>query len=427
MLVETWPGMHRFAFATLLLAAACGDDSASGPTELKSDLARDTAPDVSDAELAAQVAGNTEFAADLYRAAAIAQAGKNLFMSPHSVSTAIAMTYAGATGTTATQIADVFHFVGPAATVHATFDALDLQLAARAQGGTSQTIPFKLTTANSIWGQEGKAFQPTFLDTLAVNYGAGLHVLDFAGDPEASRGTINGWVEDQTNDKIKNLLPEGSVTGDTKLVLTNAIYFTAAWASPFSPTNTADRPFQVAGSAVQVPTLFGESEMNYASGADFAAAEIPYDGGQLSMTVVVPTGDLAAFEASLSASKFASIVDAMRLKSVKLTLPKFKFDSPIGLRDILFDLGMTDAFTFGAADFSGIDGTTELAITDVLHKGFVAIDEKGTEAAAATAVIIGDTSVPEQAELVADRPFVFFIRDLPTGEILFVGRIVDPR
>ncbi|MBA3396298.1 MAG: serpin family protein [Deltaproteobacteria bacterium] len=415
--------MNR-SLALLLFAAACTDPSGSGPTEIKSNLPRDMNPAVTDTELAELVTGNTAFAADLYRQ--VRTRPGNLFMSPHSISTTLAMTYAGAAGNTATQMATALHFTLPPAKLHAAQDALDLALASRAAAATGNTIPFRLKTASSIWGQQGKTFQPAFLDTLAVNYGAGLHVLDFATDPDGSRDAINGWVEDRTNDKIKDLLPDGSITDLTRLVLTNAIYFSAAWDDPFEPAQTTDRAFLANGTqSVQVPTLYQNGAYGYAAGAGFRAAELPYDGNLLSMVVVVPD-DLASFEASLDGAKLTQITSALEPAAVDLTLPKFKFDAPLGLAEVLKNLGMTDAFG-AAADLSGIDGTRDLVITDVVHKGFVAIDEKGTEAAAATAVIVGDTSAPLPQTLHVDRPFLILIRDIPTGAILFIGRVVDPR
>jgi serpin B len=408
----------------LALLAACTDSSTEIP-EVRSDLARDREPSVTSTAFETLVHGNTELAADLYKA--VREKSGNLFMSPHSISIALAMTYAGASSTTAAQMADTLHFDLPPAELHGAFNKLDLALASRAANAKGDTIPFKLTTANSLFGQKDKRFEQLFLDTLARNYDAGMRVLDFAADPEGSRATINEWVEDKTNDKIKDLLPQGSITDLTRLVLTNAIYFSAAWDEPFRASDTADRPFKLAGGqAVSVPTLHQVHERGYGAGDGYRAAELPYDGGQLSMVVVVPD-DLATFEASLSAERITSIVDSISTHLLDLSLPKFKFDAPLGLKEVLYGLGMVDAFTPGVADFSGIDGTRNLVITDVLHKGFISIDEKGTEAAAATAVIVGDTSAPEPATLVVDKPFVFFIRDIPTGAILFVGRVVDPR
>ncbi len=408
----------------LALLAACGDGGTTEIPEVRSGLDRDLTPDVSPAELEKLVEGNTAFAVDLYQLAR--PTGPNLFMSPHSVSIALAMTYAGAGGATATQLADALHFTLPEPQLHAAFDALDLALSSRADQATGDTIPFRLTTANALFGQTGWRFLPAFLDTLAVNYGAGMRVLDFAAAPEASRATINDWVEDRTEDRIQDLLPEGSVTSSTRLVLANAIYFSAAWATPFETSATADRPFKLAGGAeIAVPTLHQDAELGYGEGAGFRAAELPYDGDQLSMVVVLPD-DLDAFEDGLDAQRLEQVLASLTPHQLELSLPKFKFDAPLGLKDILIELGMEDAFT-ARADFSRIDGARDLMITDVLHKGFVAIDERGTEAAAATAVIFEDTSVPERATLAVDRPFFFLIRDRPTGAILFVGRVVDPR
>ncbi len=413
--------MKRLA---ICLLAACGT-SDSGPTEIKSDLARDLHPAVTDSDLESLVAANTAFTADLYRE--VHGEPGNLFMSPHSIATALAMTYAGAAGNTATEIATTFHWSQAPATLHASFDRLDLDLASRANQAMGNTIPFRLKTANSIWGQEGKEFLPPFLDTLAVNYGAGLHVLDFKGDADGSREQINHWVEDRTNDKIKDLLPKGSVTDATRLVLTNAIYFSAAWDDPFDAGNTKDAPFHLAdGSTIQTTTLHQTAEYRYGEGDGFRVVELPYDGGQLAMDVVVPA-DLATFEAGMTGATLEAVTKSLGAAEVELALPKFKYEAPLGLKEHLYTLGMKDAFDDAAADFSGIDGTRSLVISDVLHKGFVAIDEKGTEAAAATAVIVGDTSVPEFHQLAVDKPFVFFIRDLPTGAILFIGRVVDPR
>jgi serpin B len=419
------PRLGRALAPLALLAplAACTDPAVDLP-EVRSELDRDLAPAVTAAERDQLVEGNTEFAAAIYRRAA-AERG-NLFMSPHSMSIALAMTYAGAQGDTATEMAGALHFTLPEPTLHAAFDALDLELASREANATGDTIPFKLRTANAVFGQEGLPFLPAFLDTLALYYGAGVRVLDFARDPEAARKAINQWVEDRTNDRIRDLLPDGSIQPSTRLVLADAIYFSAAWSTPFEASATADRPFHPeGGSPVMVPTLHGREERGYGKGAGFAAAELPYDGEQLSMVVIVPD-DLDLFEAGLDAARLREVTESLSPALLELTLPKFRFDAPLGLKDHLEALGMKLAFT-SDADFSRIDGAPHLMIQDVLHKGFVAIDEHGTEAAAATAVIVGDTSAPEPATLVVDRPFVFLIRDRPTGAILFIGRVVDPR
>lgn len=418
--------MNRSLAVILLALAPAGCSDSTDIPEIKSDLARDLSPDVSPAELEELTRGNAELAAAVYRLAGAAEPG-NLFLSPHSISTALAMTYAGAAGETAAQMAAALRFTLPDAQLHAAFNALDLALAERAEQASGETIPFRLTTANSIWGQDGWPFEAPFLDTLAVNYGAGLRVRDFERDPEGARAAINRWVEDRTNDRIQELIKAGVITDATRLVLTNAIYFSAAWAEPFEAAETADRPFFLGGGDQQVvvPTLHQRTDYGYAEGDGYRVAELPYDGHELSMVVIEPD-DLAAFEAGLTGERLQSIAAQVSRYQLELTLPKFRFAAPLALKPILQELGMVDAFT-EAADFSGIDGTRRLRITDVVHQGFVGIDERGTEAAAATAVIIGPTSLPPSATFVVDRPFVFFIRDRPTGAILFVGRVVDPR
>lgn len=415
--------MHR-SLALLLVISACSDSTSIDIPEVRSDLDRELAPNVTPTQLETLVSGNRAFAADLY--GAVRSEPGNLFMSPHSISTALAMTYAGARSTTATQMAEALHFTLPEAELHAAFNKLDLELASRGEAADSDTIPFQLTAANALFGQTGMELLTPFLDTLARNYGAGLRVLDFVADHEGARETINEWVEDRTNDKIEDLLPQGSITPNTRLVLANAIYFSAAWAEPFEASKTADRPFTLAsGETIDVPSLHQSALNRYGAGPDYRAGELAYDGGQLSMVVVVPD-DLAAFEDTLDGQRLAEIVAGLSGSLLEITLPKFEFAAPLGLVPALMSLGMIDAFS-PAADFSGIDGTRSLAISDVLHKGFISIDENGTEAAAATAVIIGETSVPTPATLVVDRPFLFMIVDRPTGAILFLGRVVDPR
>lgn len=406
------------AFPLLVLVAACGGDA--DPNLVQSELDRDLDPDVSSAELEQLVAGDTAFAADLY--GAVKGEPGNLFFSPHSISTALAMTFAGAETVTEAEMAETLHFTLPEPALHAALNHLDLVLASRSVSSSSDVRPFRLTTANSIWGQDGADFQADFLDTLAVNYGAGLRVLDFAADPEGAREVINGWVEDRTEDKIQDLLPEGTVTDLTKLVLTNAIYFSAAWDEPFEAADTEPGTFTTPTGAVTVDTMHSVAEQGYGAGDGWEAAELAYDGGDLSMVIVVPS-DVSTF--ALSSDVFAAVHASLVESNLTLALPKFSFDAPLSLKDVLADLGMPSAFS-SDADFSGIDGSRALAITDVLHKGFIGIDEAGTEAAAATAVIVGDTAVPESHTLTVDRPFLFWIRDRPTGAILFVGRVLDP-
>jgi serpin B len=408
----------------LLPLVGCG----SGAEIARSAKQRVTSPDVPAPDLDDLVSGNSAFAFDLYRV--LKEGHDNLFYSPHSISLALAMTYAGARGETERQMADTLHFTLPQGRLHPAFNRLDLELAGRGEGaGGKDGEGFRLHIVNAIWGQEGYRFLSEFLDVLAENYGAGLRVLDFAGAPEESRVTINEWVSDQTENRIEDLIPPDAIDPLTRLVLTNAIYFNAAWAEPFEPDRTEDGPFyRLDGGEVTVPMMRQTASFGYAEDEGVQAVELPYDGGELSMVILLPeAGEFDAFEGALDAGQVDGIVGDLAHRQVALTMPKFEFESGFSLVDALTALGMSDAFT-GAADFSGMTGDRELFITDVIHKAFVSVDEAGTEAAAATAVVMMElAAVPEEpVEVTVDRPFIFVIRDIETGAILFVGRVVDP-
>ncbi|TNF22564.1 MAG: serpin family protein [Deltaproteobacteria bacterium] len=424
----------RVLAPSLLLVAACDDGAAvtdpppteTTPTFVASSLERDTSPDVPAADLAAVVAGNNAFALDLY--GALAAEDGNLIASPHSASVALAMTYAGAAGNTATEMASTLHFDLPAAQLHPAFDALDLALASRGEGAQgADGEPFRLKVVNAAWGQTGYTFLPGFLDTLAVSYGAGVRLLDFFTAPDPSRLTINAWVSEQTEKRIPNLLPAGTITSDTKLVLTNAVYFNAAWALPFDPDHTADAAFVCAdGETVTVPTMTQTESFRYAAGDGWSAIELAYDGGEVAMDIILPD-DLASFESGLDATEVDGILGQLVSSYVELHMPRFEYRLPTNLVPTLQSLGMSDAFVPLAADFSGMNGRQDLYIGAVIHEAFVKVDEKGTEAAAATAVVMNDFGLPgEPVVMRLDRPFVYFIRDVQTGAILFVGRVSDP-
>jgi serpin B len=253
-------------------------------------------------------------------------------------------------------------------------------------------------------------------------------VLDFENAPEASRVTINDWVSEQTEDRIEDLIPQGVIDALTRLVLTNAIYFNAAWDNPFEPGLTADGTFHLLdGGKVSVPMMRQTKSLGYARDEGVQAVELPYDGQELSMVVLLPdAGEFEAFENTLDAGRVDAIVKDISYRQIALSLPRFEVESDFSLVDALTAMGMPDAFT-GAADFSGMTGSRDLFIAEVVHKAFVSVDEAGTEAAAATAVVMEKMAMPEEpVEVTVDRPFVFLIRDLETGVVLFVGRVVDP-
>jgi len=391
---------------------------------LKSDKERITSPDASTSEQALLVEGNSAFAFELYQA--LKGEEGNLFYSPYSISLALAMTYAGARGETAQQMADALQLLLDQDKLHPAFNWLDAELAKRGEGAEGKDGEgFRLNIVNAIWGQKDYAFLSTFLDILAENYGAGLRILDFIMETEQSRLTINDWVSDQTEGRIEDLIPQGAIDALTRLVLTNAIYFNAAWAYPFDDDMTADGPFYLLdGGQVTVPMMKQTESFGYTEGEGYQAVELPYDGGELSMVILLPeAGNFEAFEEGLQAQQVCDIISGLQATQVGLNMPKFEFDSEFNLKDTLADMGMPIAFT-GDADFSGMTGNRELSISDVVHKAFVAVDEAGTEAAAATAVIMKLTAAPEQVTI--DRPFIFLIRDIDTGAILFVGRVLNP-
>jgi len=391
---------------------------------VRSEKQRVTSPDAPEADLAELVSGNSAFAFDLYQA--IREGDGNLFYSPYSISLALAMTYAGARGETEQQMADTLQFTLPQDRLHPAFNTLDLELAGRGEGAEGQDGGFRLNIVNSIWGQDGYSFLPQFLDTLAENYGAGLRLLDFVKAPDESRGVINDWVSDETEGKIQDLLPQGSITSATVLVLTNAIYFNAAWEYPFEEELTHDGPFHLLdGSQVTVPMMEQREYFGYAEGEGYQAVELPYDGGELSMVIFLPEdGRFEEFVSALDGERVASILKDINPQEVHLTMPKFTYESGFRLKETLAGMGMPAAFA--AADFSGMDGTRHLFIDDVYHKAFVSVDEAGTEAAAATAVVVARAAPTPPKEVTVDRPFIFMIRDIETGAILFLGHVVNP-
>ena len=414
----------------ILIVPGCGrkDGTTPGVQLVSSAKARAAAPTVPQPDLAALVAGNNAFAFDLY--SAIRGEKGNLFYSPYSISLALAMTYAGARGDTESQMAGTLHYTLPQSALHPAFNALDQALASRGKGAQGKDgQPFRLSIANSIWGQKGFKFLPEFLDVLAENYGAGLRLLDFTASPEPSRATINQWVSDQTAGKIPDLLPQGSIKEYTRLVLANAIYFNAAWSSPFEKADTRDGAFHLLeGGETTVPMMNATHYYTYVKGDGYQAVELPYSGWDTSMVILLPdAGEFAAFEGSLDAATVDAITGGLGSKQVTLTMPRFSFKSDFALSDALKDMGMPLAFS-DQADFSGMTGKPDLLIDQVFHKAFVAVDEAGTEAAAATAVTIAPTSAQPAPPIVVtvDRPFFFLIRDLQTGAILFVGRVLNP-
>jgi serpin B len=406
---------------------APGDTIKATGMTLKSEKQRNESPEVASSDISSLTDGNGVFAFNLYKL--VSQEEGNLFYSPYSISAALAMTYAGARGDTEKQMADTLQFYLSQNQLHPAFNSLDQELASRGEGAKGKDGEgFRLNIVNAIWGQKDYAFLVSFLDTLAENYGAGLRILDFVNETEPSRITINDWVSDETEGRIKDLIPQGAISQMTRLVLTNAIYFNAAWQYPFKEDATSPSVFYlVNGDEVTVPMMEQQESYSYTKGDNYQAVELPYDGRELSMVILLPdSGQFKAFEKSIGYQQVKDIIAELERREVRLKMPKFEFDSSFSLKKTLTEMGMPVAFS-ADADFSGMTGNKDLFISDVIHKAFVSVDEAGTEAAAATAVIMELTAMPEEPiEVTLDRPFIFLIRDIETGAILFIGRVMNP-
>lgn len=383
----------------------------------------------------ALVDGNTAFALDLYGSFSKDGDG-NLLFSPYSISQALAMTYAGANGETATQMADTLHFTLDQDAVPGAFQALNDDLVTR---GTADADPDRgypprsLQIANGLWGEQTFPFSTVFSVELATSYGAGLQPADFIGDPDGVRAGINQWVADHTGDKIQNIVPEGAITTDSRLVLANAVYFYGGWLLTFDESNIADGDFTLAdGSTTTVPFMHQQDHFGYAQGDGYQVIDLPYAGSQFSFTVILPEdGQFDAVEQGLTPDTLATALSQIGDRELILAMPKFEFEYSASLANTLQALGMTDAFDANLADFSGMldaAAPNPLFIGDVLHKAFIAVDENGTEAAAATVVMMAGAAAPAEPplEVDIDRPFIFLIRDTQTGTILFMGRVMNP-
>ncbi|WP_437708382.1 serpin family protein [Sorangium sp. So ce448] len=394
---------------------------------LPSDAARIESPVVSEEDQVLLARNNASFALDLGRV--LPSANGNVVYSPYSISTALAMTYAGARTTTEQAMAAAMRFELPQERLHPAFNYVDLELHKRAEGSSNvEGGGFRLHTANAIWSQIDLPLEEPFLKVLGENYGARVRLADFDA-PDEAESLINAWVKDQTEGMIPELLKK-NVNPETRVVLTNAIYFDAAWHTPFSEGATKAGEFQRGdGTGVSAQMMHGTQETRYGAGDGWEAVEIPYAGTPVSMFLVLPAeGNADALAESLDGEGLATIIASLQSRSVDITMPKFSFGTGASLKKALTDLGMGAAFG-PSADFSGILAGGGVQIQDVIHKAVIDVDEAGTEAAAATAVLIAATGAgffPEPAEIVLDRPFFFFISDLYTEALLFAGRVNDP-
>jgi serpin B len=379
------------------------------------------------------VRNNTKFALELYGKLESQQG--NLFLSPYSISTALAMTYAGAKGETERQMAKTLNFnlysdsndttrIYFIPVLHKTFGGIIQQLNESGEKGG-----YELVVANALWGQKDYKFLPEFLTLVRENYGGDLQQVDFAAQTEPARKTINAWVESKTKDKIKELIKPGTLDSMTRLVLTNAIYFKGKWESQFKPERTQDSPFVLLdGQKVNVPMMNQTGKFGYMETNDIQALEMPYVNNDLSMVILLPKklDGVKGLEKELASDNLAGWLGKIHKREVQVFFPRFKMTSEFELAKLLGAMGTPDAFS-GKADFSGMTGNRDLFISAVVHKAYVDVNEEGTEAAAATGVTMKLTSVSEPPPVFnADHPFIFLIRDNLTGSILFLGRVANP-
>lgn len=360
------------------------------------------------------------FAFDIYRT--LSKQPGNIFLSPFSISTALAMTYIGAADNTAQQMKDVLHFNLDDETLHSGFSELISSL-------NQPNEKYQLSIANSMWAQEGYPFLQEFIDKVQRYYSSGLNYVDFAEATEEARQRINNWIEEKTNQRIKDMIKPGDIDSLTRLVLTNAIYFKGNWAKPFDPSLTKKETFYVSNKQEkQVEMMFESLTAAYTEDSLVQVLELPYAGDELSMIIVLPLKgkSLEDVESKLSLVLFKEWVNNLRTEKVDVYLPKFRMECRFNLKKTLMAMGMIDAFT-DEADFSKMDGTTMLKIKDVIHQSFVDVNEEGTEAAASTAVIINIKMGPSIPVIFkADKPFLFFIYDKTHDLILFMGRLSNP-
>lgn len=367
---------------------------------------------------------NTAFALDLYLQ--VKKPGENVFYSPYSISTALAMVYAGAREETEKEMAAALHFSLDQKDLHPLFHELQSHLVQLETEGILQ-----LHIANALWIQEGYRLHDEFKALNKTYYEAGLNLLDFVRSTEKSRLKINTWVEEKTKSRIKDLLAQGTVDQMTRLVLTNAIYFLGKWENTFEKSATTEENFYLSSTeTTTVPLMVQEDYFPYGENGHLQVLEMPYEGRALSIIILLPKekDGLPQLESQLSPENLKTWTSGLSSRKVRVLFPRFKMTQGISLEENLRKMGMERAFT-GEADFSGIEPRKELYISAVIHKAFIAVDEKGTEAAAATAVAMLAMAAPvleEPPEFRADHPFLFFIRDNQTGSILFLGRLLNP-
>jgi serpin B len=364
------------------------------------------------------VTANNRLAFDLYRR--LREEEGNIFFSPWSISSAMAIALEGARGETRSEMRAVLHLPG---------EERRLAFARLYNEINKKDKRYELATANAVWAQKDFQILDAYFDVIEKYYGGNVENLDFIGDTEGSRKTINGWVEGKTKEKIKDLIPQGAIDGQTRLVITNAVYFKGQWVKQFDLKNTQESEFRVTpDKAVKVQMMnLRDAKFKYAEDETVQILELPYAGEELSMLILLPKEDSPDnVESILAAERLDEWRASIKEEEVDVYLPRFKLETKYGLVENFKELGMRQAFDPGQADFSAMTGRRDLFISRIIHQAFVEVNEEGTEAAAATGVVMTLTAMPTKKIFMADHPFIFIIIDRTTGAILFVGRVANP-
>ncbi len=418
-------------FIGVVSCAASADSASAASNGNDSTSTLSNTDDTSDTAIEELVKGNIDFAFGLY--GYLAMHNDNLFFSPYSISTALAMTYAGADDDTKAGMAEALNFTLDDEELHSAFNAIaeNLEIIANKPLNYRDGQPLKLNVANSLWLEKSLEFNPDYLETVDRYYNAKLDLLNFMGDPNGSRNTINRWIEGETEGRIPELIPQGGITPDTIMTLVNAIYFLASWDDPFEEDLTEDGPFTLFSTVeVMVPMMTQTDYFGYMKGENYQVLSMPYVGRDTSMVIFLPdVGRYGRFESEMSSEFISEVMDNINPTEVKVTMPKFELRSSFELAGVLSSMGMGSAFRGGFESMLKDPAGGPVFISKVFHEAFVSVDEEGTEAAAATAVVMGLGAAPDPPEPVdfkLDRPFIFMIVEDSTNTILFLGRLHDP-
>lgn len=400
------------------------------PQMIKSNLPRTRVENLPAEIVSSLVQANNQFAFDFYSQIKSSHPYENLVISPYSINLALAMVSGGASGQTLEEMRQVLNDQALGDQVHLAWNALSAEIESRADSPETQEAGFDLKITNAIWGQSDYSFEQAYLDNLAENYDAGLRLTDFKNEPDTARVDINDWVSEQTNQRIAELIPDGAIHPLTRLAIINTVYFKAPWRFPFDPANTTQEFFtQLNGEQVEVPMMHQTQDLPYLKTEDLSMVVFPYSAGKLEMILIQPSANkFEAFEQTLTHQLLKLLREQQQWGGVRLSLPRYQFSTDVNLIEALTAMGMPSAFNLDQADFSGITREEQIYIDAALHEAFIDVNEEGTEAAGATAILLAGKGMPvrELVEISLNSPFFFILQDRETGTVLFFGRVMNP-